>query len=100
MCIMRLEQVKQILHDARPDLAARFGVSTILIFGSVARGEERADSDVDVLVEFDQPVGLFKLFELKHFLESLLGCDVDVGTVAGLKPRVRDRVLAEAVRVA
>ena len=97
---MRLDNVKQILHAARPALSARFGVSTLLIFGSVARGEDRPDSDVDILVEFDRPVGLFHLFELRRHLESLLGTAVDVGTVAGLKPRVKDRVLAEAVRVA
>lgn len=97
---MRLDRVKLLLHNARPDLAARFGVSTILIFGSVARGEDRPDSDVDILVEFDKPVSLFELYDLRRHLSDLLGCSVDVGTVAGLKPQVRDRVLAEAVRVA
>jgi predicted nucleotidyltransferase len=97
---MRLDTVKQILHDSSPDLAARFGVTTILIFGSVARGEDRPGSDVDILVEFDRPVTLFHLFDLRHHLECLLGSDVDVGTIAGLKPRIRDKVIAEAVRVA
>lgn len=97
---MRLDQVKQLLHQARPDLAARFGVTTILIFGSVARGEDRPDSDVDVLVEFDRPMTLFGLFDLQHHLETILGSRVDVGTVAGLKPRVRSQVMSEAIRVA
>lgn len=98
--VMRLDSVKQILSEARPELAAKFGVSTILIFGSVARGEDRPDSDVDVLVEFDRPIGLFHLFALKDHLSMILKCPVDVGTVNGLKPRVKDRILAEAVRVA
>lgn len=97
---MRLDQVKQILQQARPDLAARFGVSTILIFGSVARGEDRPGSDVDILVEFDRPITLIGLYKLQDHLSELLGCSVDVGTPASLKPRIRDRILAEAVRVA
>jgi predicted nucleotidyltransferase len=97
---MRLDDAKRVLQRARPELLERFGVTTILIFGSVARGEDRPDSDIDLLVEFDRPVTLIGLFRLQSHLEELLGCSVDIGTPAGLRPRVRDRVLAEAVRVA
>jgi predicted nucleotidyltransferase len=54
---------------------------------------------VDLLVEFDRPVGLFRFMELQNHLEGLLRCGVDRGTPQSLKPRIRDPVLAEAVRV-
>jgi predicted nucleotidyltransferase len=52
------------------------------------------------VVEFDRPVGYFGLFALQDHLESLLGCKVDLGTLNGLKPRIRARVIGECVRVA
>jgi predicted nucleotidyltransferase len=66
----------------------------------MARDEARSDSDVDMLVEFDRPTGYFGLFRLQHRLEEILGRRVDLGTFNGLKPRVRDEVLQEAIRVA
>ena len=59
-----------------------------------------AASDVDLLVEFDRPVGYFGLFALQDHLESLLGCKVDLGTPGSLKPRIRERMMGECVRVA
>ena len=69
-------------------------------FGSFARDEARDDSDVDVLVEFARPVGLLQFVRVRRFLEGLLGRRVDLATVASLKERIRERVLAEAVRAA
>lgn len=75
----------------------RLGVSSLAVFGSVARHEARADSDVDLLVEFTEPVGFFQLHTLKERLEQILSVRVDLVTRASLKPHVRTRVLAEAV---
>jgi hypothetical protein len=69
------------------------------LFGSAARDEASADSDVDLLVEFSQPVGLFQFFELQQRLEELLVCKVDLGTPRSLKPRIKEHVLQEAIRV-
>ena len=66
----------------------------------MARGEDRDESDVDLLVEFSRPVGLFGLVETKAYLERLLDCPVDLGTRASLKPQMRERVEKEAVYVA
>jgi predicted nucleotidyltransferase len=55
---------------------------------------------VDLLVEFNRPVGLFGLFALQNHLESLFGSPVDLGTPDSLKPRLKERVLREAIRVA
>jgi predicted nucleotidyltransferase len=75
-----------------------FAVEALFLFGSVARDEATSESDVDVLVEFSRPVGLFTLLGLKAYLEELLGCSVDVGTPSSLRPHLRETVLQEAIR--
>ena len=80
-------------------IAAKYGIKKVSVFGSVARDEASADSDVDMLVEFSKPVGLFQFIELQQRLEELLGCKVDLGTSRSLKPRIKDHVLQEAIRV-
>jgi predicted nucleotidyltransferase len=97
---MQREEVIRILSEQQTQLALRYGVRSLSLFGSVARDEAGAASDVDLLVEFDRPVGYFGLFALQDHLESLLGCKVDLGTPDSLKPRIRARVLRESVRVA
>jgi uncharacterized protein len=69
------------------------------VFGSVARDAATSTSDVDLLVEFDRPVGYFGLFALQDYLENLLGCSVDLGTPESLRPAIRERVLGEAIHV-
>ncbi len=97
--LMTRDEALQILREYQDKLAERYGVRSLALFGSVARDEATAASDVDLLVDFDQPIGLFELFALQDELESILNCSVDVGTVDSLKPRVRARVLEEAVYV-
>lgn len=94
------DHATQILRTAMPELQQRFGVVSLRIFGSVARDEAGPDSDVDILVEFSGPVSLFLLADLQEFLTEALGRPVDVGTEASLRPRMREAVVAEAVRVA
>jgi len=95
---MRLDKALQILTAHRHELDT-FGVKSLAIFGSVARNEARPDSDVDILVEFARPVGLFEFVDLKDYLERLLECQVDLGTPASLKPRLHKQVLEEAIYV-
>ena len=97
---MKRDQVIHVLSERRGELASKYGVKSLSLFGSVARDEASAASDVDLLVEFDRPVGYFGLFALQDHLESLLGCKVDLGTPGSLKPRIRERVMGECVRVA
>jgi uncharacterized protein len=80
-------------------LAARHGATNVRVFGSVARGETDAASDVDFLVDFEPGRSLLDLASLLIDLEDLLGHPVDVVTEPGLKARIRQRVLAEAVAV-
>ena len=97
---LKRDEVIRILRQHREELAARFGVKSIALFGSLARDEATPGSDVDVLVEFNRPVGLFGLFALQDHLESLFGCPVDIGTPDSLKPRLKPRILAECIDVA
>jgi predicted nucleotidyltransferase/DNA-binding XRE family transcriptional regulator len=79
------------------ELAARRGARNARVFGSVARGEDNEASDVDLLVDLDEGVGVVSLAGLGRELAELLGVEVDVVPTATLKPGVRDDVLAEAI---
>jgi uncharacterized protein len=97
---MKRDDAVRILKEQRNELAERYKVASLSLFGSVARDENHTGSDVDLLVEFSQPVGLFLFIELQQRLESLLGCKVDLGTPRSLKSRLKEQVLQEAIRVA
>lgn len=94
---MHRDEILRILAEHREELE-RFGVKTLALFGSVVRGEARPDSDVDILVEFDRPVGLFEFVRLNLYLEKLLGRRVDLVTLDAIRPAMRERILREAVR--
>ena len=78
-------------------LAREHGARKLRLFGSAARGDDRPDSDLDLLVEMEPGRSLVDHVALKQDLEELLGRDVDVVTEQSLYPRLRDRVLREAV---
>ena len=80
-------------------LAARYGASHIRVFGSFARGTADDRSDIDFLVDLAPGRSLFDLGGFLYELQQLLGRNVDVVTTAGLRPRIRDRVLSEAVEL-
>ena len=96
---MKQELVLQILKQKNTELSTKFGVNSLLLFGSVARNEATSASDVDLLVEFNRPVGYFGLFALQDYLEKLLGCPVDLGTPDSLKPYIKERIMGELIRV-
>lgn len=96
---MRRDVALRIIAENREEIA-RLGVKSLAIYGSVARDEAGTKSDVDLLVEFGQPVGLFGFIELKEFLERILGRPVDLGTPRSLREEIRAEVLREAVRAA
>jgi predicted nucleotidyltransferase len=77
--------------------AAKYGAYNVRIFGSVARGEADSDSDVDFLVEMEPGRSLLDLGGLLMDLQELLGCNVDLVTEKGLRERIRERVLKEAI---
>lgn len=89
------EDIARLLRESQSYLAAEYGVRRIGLFGSFARGTADESSDVDVVVEFDRPIG-FKFVELVDYLEQLLGRKVDVLTPDGLRA-IRVKGVAETI---
>ena len=92
-------QVLQQLASSKNELALRYGVTGLALFGSVARDSARPDSDVDILVAFDGPATSARYFGVQFFLEDLLGRRVDLVTEKALRAELRPFVEREAVRV-
>jgi hypothetical protein len=78
-------------------LAAKYGARNVRIFGSVARGEDEGESDVDFLVEMEQGRSFLDLVGLWQDLQELLGGEVDVITDGGVSPYLRDQIYTEAI---
>jgi len=89
----------ELLSAHKAVLAARFGVLDLALFGSTARNTAGADSDVDLLVEFDGPATSDKYFGVQFYLEDLLGQRVDLVTQKALRPELRPFIEREAVHV-
>jgi predicted nucleotidyltransferase len=87
------------LRQYRPMLVQRYGVATVGLFGSYVRNEQRHDSDLDLLVTFQQTPSLFTLVALQDELSALLGVAVDVVMPSSLKPHIGARILAEVVPI-
>lgn len=94
-----LEDITQLLQVYQELLRERFRVSQMQIFGSYARRQQTSNSDLDILIRYDRPPTLWMLGELRDYLTDVLGVPVDIVTEKGLKPKIRERVLAEAVKV-
>jgi predicted nucleotidyltransferase len=97
--MMNLKTVSALLKRHQADLR-QHGVKSLSVFGSLVRGKATPESDIDMLVEFDRPVGLFEFIRLKLYLEDLTGRSVDLVTPDALRPSMRADILNEAVHVA
>jgi predicted nucleotidyltransferase len=95
----RTEDILIALRRAKPELAERFGVKRLAIFGSYARGEQRDDSDVDVLVEVDPSIGL-RFVDLAEHIEAILGVRSEVVSRRAIKPRNWEVIERELIDVA
>lgn len=95
---MSRDEVIRRINERLPELE-RFDVRSLALFGSVARDEASAGSDLDVLVAFEHAPTFDGYMGLKHYLEDLLSCAVDLATLDALRPALREQVLREAVRV-
>ena len=92
------EEILEILRRAKPELAQKYGVKRLGLFGSYARGEQREDSDVDIVVEVDPSIGL-RFVDLAEFLESLLGIRTEVVSQRALKPQHWELAKKELIHV-
>lgn len=93
-----LEELKEIINQHRQRLEEEFKVKSIAIFGSYAKGEESSESDLDVLVEFKEPVG-FIFIHLADFLEEILQTKVDLLTPDAIKPNRRKYIMESLIYV-
>ena len=94
-----LDEIKEIIEKHKEELKEKYGVKEIGIFGSFVRGEAKEDSDVDILVEFEKPIGFFKFLELEEYLSNLIGKKVDLVSKKALKPHIGKYILEEVVTV-
>ena len=96
-----LNEIKQILEAQKDYLATEYGVTVLGVFGSYVRGEQRHDSDVDILIELERPprISLIGLVELEHYLSDVLGVNVDIAIKKNLRRRIGERILSEVVPV-
>ncbi len=94
-----IKEITATLETLKPTLKERFKVKTIGIFGSYVRGEQRKQSDIDVLVEFEEPVGLFEFMDLEIYLSEVLSIKVDLVSKKALKTHIGKRILEEVVIV-
>ncbi|UCH98150.1 MAG: nucleotidyltransferase family protein [Candidatus Aminicenantes bacterium] len=93
-----VKQLKKILAQHKPDLKRKYHVKQLGVFGSYARGEEMQTSDLDILVDFEQPIGL-DFVTLAEELETLLGVKVDLVSANAVKPRMMESIKRELVYV-
>jgi len=94
-----INEIKEIIQEHKKDLRDKYGVEMIGIFGSYVRGEQAEDSDIDVLVELENPIGFFRFLELEEHLEKITGLKVDLVTKKALKPVMGKYILDELVAI-
>lgn len=95
----KIDQIIKKLKEIRPIIEKKYSVKNLELFGSYIRGEQKKKSDLDILVEFYETVDLFKYIELENYLSEKLGVKVDLVMKDTLKPRIKDRILNEAIPV-
>lgn len=94
---MKRDEVLRILAAHRDELRREYGVKSLALFGSAVRNEAGGTSDVDLLVEFERPIGLFHLIATEQHLEDLLGTKVDLVLRRTVLPELKDQIFSEAV---
>ncbi len=92
----KLENIVTKLHKEFPMIKSRYNVTTLEVFGSFVRHEEKTNSDLDILVSFSKAPSLFKFIELEDYLSKILGVKVDLVMKSSLKPNIGKRILSEA----
>lgn len=94
-----LKKIKKKLKKYKSELKKEYNLKEIAIFGSYIRNTQTSSSDIDILVEFTQPIGLIKLIKLEEKLEDILGLKVDLVPKKGIKIKLKESILREAVPI-
>ena len=95
----KFEDIQGILTSHKDEIVKKFKVKEIGIFGSYIRNKQKKRSDVDILVEFKEPVGLFEFMDLEEYLQNFLRMKVDLVSKKALKPRIGKYILKEVVYI-
>jgi len=95
----KIEEIKKILEEHKEELQDRYKIKKMGIFGSYIRNEQKAESDVDILVEFEEVPDLIEFVDLKNYLSELLNVKVDLVMKSVLKPNIGKRILKEVVYI-
>jgi len=95
----KLREIMAILAENKPAIQRNYKVKKIGIFGSYLRGKQGKTSDIDVLVEFSEPIGLFEFMDLEEYLQNLFGIKVDLVSRKALKPHIGRQILKEVVYI-
>ncbi|HHG75097.1 MAG TPA: nucleotidyltransferase [Persephonella sp.] len=93
------EEIIKILKSKKDFLKKKYKVKNIALFGSYVRGENRPTSDIDILVEFYEPISLLKFIELENYLSDILGTKVDLVVKSALKKNIKKHVFKEMLEV-
>lgn len=96
---MTRRKIENILRKHKQELKKRFKLKEIGIFGSFVRDEQKKKSDIDILVEFKEPIGLFEFMDLEEYLMKILGAKVDLVSKKALKPRIGRHILQEVIYI-
>jgi predicted nucleotidyltransferase len=86
-----------VINKNLSTLRSKFKVKRIAIFGSTARGDNKKNSDIDVMVEFDEPISFFTFIELENYLSKILGAKVDLTTKKAIKQTIKKEILKELI---
>ena len=97
--LLSLEKILEILRQQLPMLAERYSVETLDVFGSYVRSQQQEDSDLDILVTFQEVPSLLTFIAIENYLSDLLGVKVDLVMRDSLKPKIGEQVLREAIPV-
>lgn len=92
-----LEEIKDILNIHREELRQKHKITEIGIFGSYVRGEQKKRSDLDILVEIEEPVSLLRFVNIENYLSDLLKTKVDLVSKKSIRPELKERILKEVV---
>ena len=95
----KIDKIKKILSEHRAELRSTYKITEIGIFGSYIRGDQKRKSDIDILVQFDEPVSLLYLVDAEIYLSELLNIKVDLIPKEDLRPELKNRILKETVYV-
>ena len=95
MATPRLQKFKEKIGVNKAEIEKKFRVKEIGIFGSYVRGEQNKNSDGDILVDFHEPIGLFRFMDLEEYLENLLKTNVDLVSQKALKPNIGGYIMLE-----